>query len=281
MENYKGYPTEICETFLNFNDWINFLELNNYIKEDSYRKTIIDKILSEGILDPLTEEIISPKEILIKGENYRESIYAKGLISRTRAVLLVFKECLRTNQKRHNQLKIYSPEAITPFALYMRGKFPKFIGSEYGQDPKELFPIPNEDICNLSFPENSFDFVIVNDVFEHVPHLEKAISEIYRVLQPEGYLISTFPFAYMKYESIVKAKLLADGSIEFLSSPEYHGNPVNPEQGSLVYQIPGWEILNMTKLAGFRESYMRFIISAKYGILSPHISGIWCLVARK
>jgi hypothetical protein len=30
----------------------------------------------------------------------------------------------------------------------------------------------------------------------------------------------------------------------------YHGDPVNPQRGSLVYQIPGWDLLNLARRAG-------------------------------
>lgn len=281
MEPYKEDPTEITAEFVAYDEWIEFLKLNEYIREEAYREKIISAITTEGIIDPLTYEKINPNEIYICGVNYRETIHAKGLISRTRAILLAFKECIKEIGSNYLNLKIYSPEAITPFALYMRGKFPKFVGSEYGINREELFPIPYEDLCNLSFPDNVFDFVIVNDVFEHVPDLDKAISEIYRILKPKGYLLSTFPFAYMKYETVIKAKLKPDGEIQFLSPPEYHGNPIEPQKGSLVFQIPGWDILDKTRSARFSRSFMKFIISAKYGILAPTISGVFVLVARK
>ncbi|MGH8626624.1 MAG: methyltransferase domain-containing protein [Gammaproteobacteria bacterium] len=43
------------------------------------------------------------------------------------------------------------------------------------------------------FEDGSFDFVFANQVFEHVPDLDKALQEIRRVLKPGGKMLSLFP----------------------------------------------------------------------------------------
>jgi ubiquinone/menaquinone biosynthesis C-methylase UbiE len=42
------------------------------------------------------------------------------------------------------------------------------------------------DAMNLPFKDNTFDLIICNQVYEHVPSAERLISEIYRVLNEEG-----------------------------------------------------------------------------------------------
>jgi ubiquinone/menaquinone biosynthesis C-methylase UbiE len=46
-----------------------------------------------------------------------------------------------------------------------------------------------EDAAKLSFTENSFDLLIAQNVFHHIPDWPAAIVEIRRVLRPGGYLI--------------------------------------------------------------------------------------------
>lgn len=274
--------TELFVELESFEDFINLLNSYPYLKDSSYISSILNEILTKGIFDPLTDNFIPPEDILVRSDNYRETIYANGLISRTRAVLLVFKNFYKKLMPTELQkLKIYFPEAITPFALYMKGKFPFSIGSEFGKNPQEFFPINIEDIQNLSFTDESFDCVIVNDVFEHLPFLDKALKELYRILKFNGILISTFPFAYMKNETMVKAKLHTDGRIEYYTEPEYHGNPVDPGKGSLVFQILAWDIIYKIKFVGFSFAKMIFIVSAKFGILSPNISGCFVCLAKK
>jgi SAM-dependent methyltransferase len=50
-----------------------------------------------------------------------------------------------------------------------------------------------EDAQNLTFPDASFDKVLLSEVIEHVPHPERAIGEAARVLRPGGLLVASTP----------------------------------------------------------------------------------------
>lgn len=43
-----------------------------------------------------------------------------------------------------------------------------------------------QDASSLAFPDQSFDVVVCSHIYEHVPDPTKLMSEIYRVLRPEG-----------------------------------------------------------------------------------------------
>lgn len=45
----------------------------------------------------------------------------------------------------------------------------------------------------LQFPDEFFDLVVSNQVFEHVQDLDKVLKEIHRVLKPDGNLYALFP----------------------------------------------------------------------------------------
>lgn len=53
---------------------------------------------------------------------------------------------------------------------------------------------------SLPFEDNSFDFIFSHQVFEHVKNYSEAISEIARVLKPEGFCIHIFPSRYRPVE---------------------------------------------------------------------------------
>ncbi|HET8854847.1 MAG TPA: class I SAM-dependent methyltransferase [Salinimicrobium sp.] len=49
------------------------------------------------------------------------------------------------------------------------------------------------DICDLPFPDGSFDFILCNHVLEHIPDDTKAMKELYRILRPGGTAILQIP----------------------------------------------------------------------------------------
>lgn len=51
-------------------------------------------------------------------------------------------------------------------------------------------------ILNLPFTDNSFDSILLIEVLEHVPDLNLAVSELYRVLRPRGLCLVSIPFLF-------------------------------------------------------------------------------------
>jgi hypothetical protein len=93
-------------------------------------------------------------------------------------------------------------------------------------------------------------------------------------------LIATFPSAYNQVEHVTKARLV-NGSIYYLTEPEYHGNSADPERGSLVFQIPGWAILDDCRAAGFAQAEILFRFVPLRGITGAEIAGVLVMRCRK
>ena len=55
-----------------------------------------------------------------------------------------------------------------------------------------------EDIQHLSFPDGAYDFVVCNQVLEHVPDDDAAISELSRILTSHGVAVITVPCDWRK-----------------------------------------------------------------------------------
>lgn len=50
-----------------------------------------------------------------------------------------------------------------------------------------------QDVCAINLPDNSFDIVISSECIEHAIDPHKALTEMFRVLKPGGYMIVTTP----------------------------------------------------------------------------------------
>ncbi|HDZ14667.1 MAG TPA: class I SAM-dependent methyltransferase [Pricia sp.] len=63
------------------------------------------------------------------------------------------------------------------------------------------------DICNLPFPDNSYDVILCNHVLEHIPNDTKAMQEMFRVLKKGGWGVFQIP------QDLQRAKTFEDNSI--------------------------------------------------------------------
>jgi SAM-dependent methyltransferase len=90
-----------------------------------------------------------------------------------------------------------------------------------------------ENLESMTFPDNSFDLFITQDVMEHVNNPEKAFREISRVLKPNGIYLFTVPIYQNLDRSSPRILVEEDGQIHTIKEPVYHGNPIDIN-GSLV-----------------------------------------------
>ena len=59
----------------------------------------------------------------------------------------------------------------------------------------------HDDLEALQFADNSFEGAVCWSVLEHVPHPDKAIQELHRVLKPGGVVWVQLPFLFPYHES--------------------------------------------------------------------------------
>ncbi len=95
--------------------------------------------------------------------------------------------------------------------------------------------IRSEDLEALTLPDGSIDIFITQDVLEHVFHPEAAIAEINRVLKPGGRHVFTTPKHKLLEQTIQRARISADGTIEHILEEQYHGNPIGDNRALVTY----------------------------------------------
>lgn len=134
-----------------------------------------------------------------------------------------------------------------------------------------------EDLEHLSFPDNSIDIHITQDVIEHIFKPELVFKEIARTLAPNGAHIFTVPLLNRYRPSIRVAEKKGDKITHLINPPEYHGNPVS-EEGSLVTFHWGYDIVHwIYELSGLITTIF-FIDAIDLGIRADFIE---VLVSRK
>ena len=206
--------------------------------------------------------------------NWRESLVCPvtGLNNRMRAVVWFLKPILADIQSNHQHPKVYLMEQVTPFYAWAQQHLldVEVVGSEWlGPDAcrgKFSDGIRNEDIQDLTFTDGCFDVAVSQDVMEHVPNPWKGFAEISRVIKAGGHLLLSIPFYSNRDQSRVRTRLV-NGKLEHLECPQYHGNPLEHKNGSLVFTDFGWDVLPRLLDCGFRDAFVRIYWSYEFGHL--------------
>ncbi len=169
------------------------------------------------------------------------------------------------------QSRLYLTEQVTPLYAWFQSNYQNVTGSEYlgsmvARGVTNQAGIRNEDVTRLTFADEEFDAILSFDVFEHVPDYLLALGECLRCLKPGGTLFFTVPFNHQSRQHLVRAEIDAEGEINHLLPPEYHGNPIG-EDGCLCYYHFGWELLEQLRRLGFSDVATYIYWSDKFGYL--------------
>ena len=201
--------------------------------------------------------------------NWRERLVCHRckLPNRIRAIIDFMEQVLAPDRLD----TIYVTEQTTPFYRFLKQRYPNTIGSELihdgtAQGESNWLGVRNADLTDLSLHDSSVNVICTTDVLEHVPDYAKAIAECLRVLRSGGALIISLPFVLQSHETLVRALVNADGSVEHLLTPEYRGDAQNP-QGVLCYYHFGWDLLDSLRRARFSDSALYFYWSSRRGYL--------------
>lgn len=135
----------------------------------------------------------------------------------------------------------------------------------------------NENLEEQTFPDESFDLVISQDVMEHIFDPARAFTEIARTLKPGGAHIFSVPLINKEKPSEVLAERGDKGDIMHLREPEYHGNPID-DKGSLVTIHWGYDISDFVLRHGGLYTTINYIDNLSLGIRAEYIE---ILVSRK
>lgn len=219
---------------------------------------LVDKLYSDGKLINFRERLVCEKT---------------GINNRIRGSIHIFEEYFKASIND----SIYLTEQCTLLGKWMQNKYTNLCSSEYLVDCSKkkqarmnnwLYPhkLHHQDLTQLTYTDDTFDYILSFDCFEHIPDYKKAFSECFRVLKPGGKMLWSVPFDRNEYKTNVRAEVNSDGSIKHNCEPEYHGNPLS-EDGCLSFYTFGWDLLDELKNIGFSDTYALFYWSEKYAYL--------------
>ena len=210
--------------------------------------------------------------------NLREGLVCLGcgLGNRLRLIFKAVEEFAGSPAELRKK-RVYVAERLTAFYQRLADRVEDVVGSEYlgarstpGQSQKVgLQLVRHEDLCRLSFPDESFDLVVHADVLEHVPDFRRAFAELHRVTRRGGGMFFSVPFLHERADDEVRASVQADGSIVHHLPAVYHGNPVDPK-GSLAYRTYGWSLLDTLRGVGFDTAEAGVLADLDLGFASSN-----------
>lgn len=130
-------------------------------------------------------------------------------LSRHRMLLHYLKENNFLNQA-HTELLHIAPEDCLADVFTKQDNI-EYIGlDKFSKGYSYDHYVQQGDITDLPFDDNRFDLIICNHVLEHIPNDQQAMSELSRVLKPNGTCLITVP---------IKASLNQTDEDETVTSP--------------------------------------------------------------
>ncbi len=147
-------------------------------------------------------------------------------------------------------LDILEVNAVDGLHAYL-SRMPRAVATEFDADAPAgavRNGVRNEDLTRLTFDDASFDLVVTSETLEHVPNLERALSEIRRVLRPGGRHVFTTPLMPGVPATFARARVGPDGEILHFATPIRHpGGDV----GYLVFYEFGADVPSILAASGF------------------------------
>ncbi len=100
-------------------------------------------------------------------------------------------------RQKQAEILLYNLEASNEFVKVAQARFP---GEKFDQTDLEKLP----------FSDNFFNAILSLETLEHVPHPLLFMSELYRVLRPEGQLVMSVPTSTMEWPMRIYQILVPD-----------------------------------------------------------------------
>lgn len=134
------------------------------------------------------------------------------------------------------------------------------------------------DGIKIPFKNNYFHTIISNCVLEHIPDLKNSIKEIYRVLKPGGYFLTTVMTDNWE-KFLLGKKIFGEKYLQFLRKKQEHYNLLSQKQWEKIFEKQGFKII--ASLPYLSKNQSRFLEVFHYlslpSLLSYKLFNKWVL----
>ncbi|HLY57278.1 MAG TPA: methyltransferase domain-containing protein [Stellaceae bacterium] len=268
---------EIHEAFSSLPEWNAWAETVPEIRTPDYLEDVARNICATGFVDPCAG-LVPADEVDGGSRNYREGLVARACTSRYRALLTLLRDHVLANGWCS---PIYLAEHATDFGDMLASRFPFVVTSEYMPNPvvrMRMAHIRHEDPLRLTFPDRCFDAYLSSDAIVYAASMETVLREARRVLRRGGLFAATFPFRYGEPDTEVLSEIVK-GELVHHGAPAFHEDPLTRTRSRLLYYVPGWDIVDAAREAGFASAEIVAQSSRTHAILGSEIAVVFALRA--
>jgi SAM-dependent methyltransferase len=122
------------------------------------------------------------------------------------------------------------------------------------------------DVQSLAIKDNSAELVLLTEVLEHVPDENKTLSEIYRILRPNGWFIVSVPFLFGVHETVDYRRWTAQGLRKQLQEQGYNITDFRYRGGCFSTLLCLWRNMPRELLGGDFRSFMAKVFVPLIGL---------------
>jgi ubiquinone/menaquinone biosynthesis C-methylase UbiE len=103
----------------------------------------------------------------------------------------------------------------------------------------------------LPFKSKTFDTVVSNCVFEHIPNIGQSVSEIHRVLKPGGYCVTSV-MTNAWDEMLLGRKIVGFWYANWMRKKQVHVSLLSKNNWKKLFEKTGFEVIEQTGYVGER-----------------------------
>lgn len=145
--------------------------------------------------------VYSEKRIIPPGRR-KGGCYKCGSIDRERLIYLFLKQKLQIFDGRKNLKILHIAPEKNVAEIILRSGFEEYVcGDLFAEGYTYPSWVRNMNVLDIPFGDNTFDLVLCNHVFEHIPNDTDAMKEILRVLKPGGKAMMQIPLSLILRET--------------------------------------------------------------------------------